>query len=580
MMTPAEAPSTIDAFLKQNEERELLRLSTAGSVDDGKSTLIGRLLVDSKGVYEDHIASIRKATVNQTAGALDFALLTDGLRAEREQGITIDVAYRYFATPKRKFIIADTPGHEQYTRNMATGASTANLAIILIDARNGVLQQSRRHAFIAALLGIPHIVVCINKMDLVDFREEIFESIRTEFSTFATALGIRDLHFIPISALQGDNVVDRSRNMPWFEGGSLLHYLETVHIASDRNFKDLRFPVQYVIRPNLDFRGFAGQIASGTVRPGDAIMVLPSGRTSKVASIVTYDGNLDQAVPPMSVTLCLEDEIDVSRGDMLVHPTDCPNVSRRFDAMCVWMNQTPLEENKPYLLKHTTNTVKAQVKKVHYRVDINTLAHVDASGLHMNEIGHISVEALRPVFFDVYDQNRSTGAFILIDPLTNETLCAGMIRGLQARDAQRPARVLDGLELDIGRVTLAEKIARAGHLPFTIWLSGNVEVAYSLERRLFDRGSQVHVLAGESNPDLLPEAARILNAAGVIAICSLPTSDPLAIEHARRVIGDERFVIVGNPEGNPQEAANDICRTLETKGLLRARQYFDSGEGI
>jgi sulfate adenylyltransferase large subunit len=443
-----------------------------------------------------------------------------------------------------------------------------------------VLPQSRRHAFIASLLGIPHIVVCINKMDLVEFREDVFERIRKDFSTFATALSIRDLHFIPISALLGDNVVERSKHMPWFEGGSLLHYLETVHIASDRNYKDLRFPVQYVVRPNLDFRGFAGQLASGTVRPGDPIMVLPSGRTSKVASVVTYDGNLDQAVPPMSVTITLEDEVDVSRGDMLVNPTACPNVSRRLEAMVVWMNQTPLQENKPYLLKHTTSTVKAQVKKIQYRVDINTLGHVDAAELQMNEIGHVSVEALRPIFFDPYEHNRATGAFILIDPLTNETVGAGMIRGLQARDAQRPTRVLDGLELDIGRVTLAERIARAGHLPFTLWLTGDPEVAYSLERRLFDRGSQVHVIAGESSPDLLPEAARILNAAGVIAICSLPAADPLAIEDAKRVVGEDRFIAIENPAGSPPEAANEICRTLETKGFLRATQFFDSGEGI
>ena len=336
------AEATLEAFIKQNEETELLRLSTAGSVDDGKSTLIGRLLYDSNGVYEDQLASIRQFPVNRSSGAFDLALLTDGLRAEREQGITIDVAYRYFATAKRKFIIADTPGHEQYTRNMATGASTANLAIILVDARNGVLPQSRRHAFIAPLLGIQHIVVAINKMDLVGYSEEVFEQIRSEFAEYASRLQTPDLHFIPISALKGDNVVEKSHKMSWFDGSSLLHYLETVHIASDRNLTEFRFPVQYVIRPDLDFRGYAGQVASGVVKPGDPVMALPSGRISRVKAISTYDGDLTQAFPPMSITLCLEDEIDISRGDMLVPPSHSPHVARRIDARLVWMHERKL----------------------------------------------------------------------------------------------------------------------------------------------------------------------------------------------------------------------------------------------
>jgi len=381
MAAACERPSTdIEGFLKQNEEKDLVRLSTAGSVDDGKSTLIGRLLYDSKGVYEDQIASAKKASTNQTAGTIDFSLLTDGLRSEREQGITIDVAYRYFSTPKRKFIIADTPGHEQYTRNMATGASTADLAIILVDARNGVLPQSRRHLFIATLLGIRHIVVAVNKMDLMDFGQGVFQQVRADFLRFAEQLPIGDLTFVPISALDGDNVVTRSRRMLWHTGPSLLEYLETVKVVRDRAFDSMRFPVQYVIRPNLDFRGFAGQVASGVIRPGDPVMVLPSGRTTRVKSISTYDGDLPQAFPPLSVTLCLEDEVDISRGDMLVPPQHPPHVARRFEAMMVWMNQKPLDPGRGYLIKHTTQQVGATVTAVRHRVNINTLDHEPVGG--------------------------------------------------------------------------------------------------------------------------------------------------------------------------------------------------------
>ena len=360
-------------------EKELLRFSTAGSVDDGKSTLIGRLLYDSKGVYEDQIAAVRKATTNVSAGPLDFSLLTDGLRSEREQGITIDVAYRYFSTPRRKFIIADTPGHEQYTRNMATGASTAHLAIVLIDARNGVLQQSRRHAYIASLLGIRHIVVAINKMDLMEFRQEVFDEVRDEFTRFAERLEIPDLTFIPISALQGDNVVRASRAMSWYDGPTLLQHLEAVEIASDRDFRRLRFPVQYVLRPNLDFRGYAGQLAAGIARPGDEVVALPSGRKSRIASISTYDGDLAQAFPPMSVAVCLEDEIDLGRGDMLVSAAAPPHVSRRFEGTLVWMSEIALEPGRPYLLKHTTQQTPASVTAIQYRINVNTPEHEPAA---------------------------------------------------------------------------------------------------------------------------------------------------------------------------------------------------------
>jgi len=496
-------------WLVSTAQTELLRFTTAGSVDDGKSTLIGRLLYDSKGVYEDQLASVRKATRNLTTDGLDLSLLTDGLRAEREQGITIDVAYRYFATPKRKFIIADTPGHEQYTRNMATGASTANLAIILIDARYGVLPQSRRHAFIASLLGIPHLVVAVNKMDLMDYREEVFTTIRADFTAFAEQLKVRDLQFIPISALKGDNVVTAGGRTPWYTGPSLLEHLETVPIASDRNLINMRFPVQYVVRPNLDFRGFAGQLASGVIRRGDAITVLPSGRTSRVKSIVTWDGDLQEAFSPMSVTVCLEDEIDISRGDMLVPTDDVPHSGRRFEATVVWMNEKPLEPHRPYLLKHSTQMVQAKVREIRYRVDINTLGHQRASYLQLNEIGVVSVEAQRPIFFDAYRKNRMTGNFILIDPITNETLGAGMIIGPDVHHHSGP-------------VTPAERLARIGHRPYVIRLgNGNAEMARLIERHLFDLGYLVHVV---DETDHLAQAVRTGFQAGLVSILFGPAA--------------------------------------------------------
>ncbi|HLK49857.1 MAG TPA: sulfate adenylyltransferase subunit CysN [Bryobacteraceae bacterium] len=512
-------------WLAQTAQTELLRFTTAGSVDDGKSTLIGRLLYDSKGVYEDQLASVRKATKNLTTNGLDLSLLTDGLRAEREQGITIDVAYRYFATPKRKFIIADTPGHEQYTRNMATGASTANLAVILIDARYGVLPQSRRHAYIATLLGIPHLLVTVNKMDLVDFREEVFTAIRRDFEAFAEQLKARDVRYIPISALEGDNVVKRSARTPWYTGPSFLEHLETVPIDRDLNFTDLRFPVQYVIRPDLDFRGFAGQVASGVIRKGDAITVLPSGRTSRVKSIVTFDGELEEAYAPMSVTVCLEDEIDVSRGDMLVHSDNKPHAGRRFEAAVVWMNQKPLEEHRPYLLKHTTQIVQARVREIRNKVDIQTLGHGRASQLQLNEIGVVSIEAQRPVFFDGYRKNRATGGFILIDAITNETLGAGMIVG---PDAHRHA----------GRVTGAERLARIGHRPYVIRLAhADQELARLVERHLFDLGYLAHVIEGAEH---WPQAVQTGFDAGLVSIvhedaalpAGLPADQVIALDRA------------------------------------------------
>jgi bifunctional enzyme CysN/CysC len=414
---------------------ELLRFATAGSVDDGKSTLIGRLLFDSKSIFEDQMASVEDASERMGLEGPNLALLTDGLRAEREQGITIDVAYRYFATPKRKFIIADTPGHVQYTRNMVTGASTADLAIVLIDARKGVLEQSRRHAFIASLLRIPHLVIAVNKMDLVDFSEDRFNEIVEEFSSFAAKLEISDLTFIPLSALNGDNVVARSENMKWFEGSSLLHHLETVHIASDRNLIDARFPVQCVLRPQTDefhdYRGYAGRVASGVFKAGDEVMVLPSGFTTKIKKIETFDGEVDAAFAPMSVTMLLEDEIDVSRGDMICRPQNQPTSGQDLDAMVCWLADSKvLSAGSKLSIKHTTRSARAIIKDVKYRLDINTLHRDEAADtLQLNEMGRVSIRTTLPLFFDEYRRSRETGSFILIDEATNATVGAGMILG-------------------------------------------------------------------------------------------------------------------------------------------------------
>ena len=414
---------------------ELLRLATAGSVDDGKSTLIGRLLYDSKSIFEDQLEAIEATSAQRGEEYVNLALLTDGLRAEREQGITIDVAHRYFSTPRRKFIIGDTPGHIQYTRNMVTGASTADLTIVLIDARHGVIEQSRRHAFIASLLRIPHIVVAINKMDLVDWDQAVFERIRAEFTDFATKLDVPDLTFIPMSALHGDNVVDRSANSPWYQGSTLLHHLEEVHISSDRNLVDVRFPVQYVIRPQSaeyhDYRGYAGTVAGGVLKPGDEVMVLPSGFTSRIAAIDTADGPVSEAFAPMSVTVRIEDDIDVSRGDMLCRPNNRPHVGQDIEAMVCWMSDTTkLRPRSKLALKHTTKWVRALVQDLNYRLDINTLHREEGAGeLGLNEIGRVKLRTTQPLFFDEYRRNRRTGSFILVDEASNVTVGAGMIIG-------------------------------------------------------------------------------------------------------------------------------------------------------
>ncbi len=411
---------------------ELLRFTTAGSVDDGKSTLIGRLLYDSKSIFEDQYEAIKKTTEKRGEEGVNLALLTDGLKAEREQGITIDVAYRYFSTPKRKFIIADTPGHIQYTRNMVTGASTANVALVLVDARNGVVEQTKRHAIIASLLQIPHLVVCINKMDLVGYDQNVYEKVKADFEDFSARLEIKDVQFIPISALKGDNVVNRSEEMSWFEGTTLLYYLENVHIASDHNLIDCRFPVQYVIRPNTDdyhdYRGYAGRIAGGVFKPGDDVMLLPSGFTTKIKQIDTYDGPVQEAYPPMSVTITVEDDLDLSRGDMIVRPNNSPEVEQTVDLMICWFNEKPLRPNGKYTLMHTSNEVRCIVKEVRYKLDINTLKRdFEFDQIEMNDIARVQLRTTKPLFFDSYNRNRITGSIILIDEGTHETVAAGMI---------------------------------------------------------------------------------------------------------------------------------------------------------
>lgn len=415
-----------------SESTELLRLSTAGSVDDGKSTLIGRLLYDSKSIFQDQYDAIEEVSKRRGEEGINLALLTDGLKAEREQGITIDVAYRYFSTPKRKFIIADSPGHIQYTRNMVTGASTANVALILIDARQGVLEQTRRHAIIASLLQIPHIVICINKMDLVNYSQEVYDRIHDDFESFASKLDVHDVSFIPISALKGDNIVDRSVNMPWYEGSTLLYYLENVHIASDYNFIDMRFPVQFVIRPYNDeyhdYRGYAGRIAGGILKKGDEVLLLPSGFTTRISRIELFDKEIEEAFPPMSVVVHIEDDFDVSRGDMIVRVNNVPRQDQDVDLMICWFNEKPLQERGKYILKHTTKEARCIIREVRYRMDVNTL-HRDMNDreIKMNDIARISIRSTLPLFVDPYQKNRITGSVILIDEGTNETVAAGMI---------------------------------------------------------------------------------------------------------------------------------------------------------
>ncbi len=573
------------AYLAQHERKELLRFLTCGNVDDGKSTLIGRLLHDSKMIYEDHLEAITRDSkkVGTTGEDVDLALLVDGLQAEREQGITIDVAYRYFSTAKRKFIIADTPGHEQYTRNMATGASTCDLAIILVDARYGVQTQTKRHSFITSLLGIKHIVVAINKMDLMNFDQDVFEKIKADYLAFADRIELKpsSLHFVPMSALKGDNVVNRSERAPWYEGQSLMEILESVEIAGDRNFDDLRFPVQYVNRPNLNFRGFAGTLASGIVRKGDEIAVLPSGKISRVKSIVTFDGELEQATPGEAVTLTLEDEIDVSRGDMLVHADSRPRIADSFDAMLVWMGEEPMLPGKKYDIKRATSYVPGSIASITHSVDVNTLEHGASSSLQLNEIGRVKVSLDAPIALDGYAQNRTTGSFIVIDRLTNGTVGAGMII------ADPLAHGSTGHHGALAHVSTEERAIRFGQQPATVLFTGlsgagKSTLAYAVERKLFDMGRAVYVLDGQNlRHDLnkgLPQdragrtenwrraanVARQFNEAGLLTLAAFVAPDAEGREQAKALIGTDRAITV-YVQASPQ-----ACQQRDPQGLYAA----------
>jgi bifunctional enzyme CysN/CysC len=603
-MAASTPPPGLTAVRTPDHQVELLRLVTAGSVDDGKSTLIGRLLFDSKQVLADQLEHIEQVSQSMGSDFLDLSLLTDGLRAEREQGITIDVAYRYFATDRRRFIIADTPGHEQYTRNMVTGASTADLAIVLIDARSGVLAQSKRHAFIASLLGIPHLVVCVNKMDLVDFDQSVFEAIVEDFGAFAARLEISDVTFIPISALLGDNVVERSQNMSWYQGSPLLYHLEHVHIASDRNLIDARFPVQWVIRPRTadqpDYRAYAGQVAGGVLRAGEEIVVLPGGRRSRVAGIDSYDGPVPEAFPPMSVAVRLEDDIDVGRGAMIVRPQNQPTVASSFECLLCWMSEQPLDPRRRHLIKHTTRTIPVGALDVRYRIDVNTL-HRDttATTLALNDLARVRLELGAPLVFDSYRRNRVTGGLIVIDEASNETVAAGVIldteveldgEGSEAGAAVKTERS-PNVRWQGSRLTRHRRWEALGHAGATVWFTGlpgagKSTIAAAVEERLVKAGRPAFLLDGDNlrhglNGDLgfdddarrenvrrTAHVARLLAESGAIALVSLVS--PYAADRegagALHAAEDLRFieVFVNTPV--------EQCELRDPKGLYaRAR---------
>jgi sulfate adenylyltransferase large subunit len=573
-MISSVSSKTADAFagfLEQNLNTELLRFTTAGSVDDGKSTLIGRLLHDSKAVYEDQLASVKKSRINRSSGPIDFSLLTDGLRAEREQGITIDAAYRYFATPRRKFIIADTPGHEQYTRNMATGASTADLAVILIDGAKGLLAQTRRHAFIASLLGINKVLAAVNKMDLAGYREEVFLQLQDDFLALAAQLGIASVQCVPISALEGDNVVDRSKRMPWYQGPTLLEHLETVPLPENDGMQSFRFPVQTVIRPDATFRGFAGRIASGVIHPGDPVVALPSGQRTSVRSIVTYDGDLPQASSSMSVALQLDEEIDLSRGDMLVSPDDLPSVSRKFHARVVWLHGAALELGKTYLVKHTVRETKIRALHIRHRVNVNTLAEEPATRLGMNEIGSVEFETHVPLFFDPYSSNRRTGSFILIDTATNATVGAGMIQEDVPATATGVEKEFASYTVDKTPVAPEERYARHGHFPALLLLEGRPALAVKLERLLFEHGFEVlHLNQPEFSIDSFADTVRLAQKAGIVVLYS---GGPLSEEAKRRVAAEfsnRFFDLASAPElhGNDELVARRVLAHADSLWLV------------
>ncbi|MBU1014347.1 MAG: sulfate adenylyltransferase subunit CysN [Bacteroidetes bacterium] len=562
----------IKAFLDQDEKKDQLRLLTAGSVDDGKSTLIGRLLFDSKKIYDDQLSALERDSkrMGHAGGDIDYALLLDGLKAEREQGITIDVAYRYFSTNKRKFIIADTPGHEQYTRNMVTGASTANLAILLVDARTGVITQTKRHTYIVSLLGINHIVVAINKMDLVEYSQEKYDEICASYKNFITGLNIPDINFIPISALKGDNVVDKSHNMDWYHGKCMLEFLETVHVGSDRNFEDLRFPVQFVNRPSLDFRGFSTTIASGVIKKGDTIKALPSGQTSVVTNIFGTAGEQEEAFPPQAITITLADEIDISRGEMIVHPDNMPRTERHFEAMLVWMDEKPMNPNTQFYIKHTTNTTKARFDQIKYKVDVNTMEKSEIGHLELNEIGRVVLTTVKPLFFDPYKKNRETGSFILIDPISHNTCAVGMIID-KLHDKDLPSRITDREKEMIIKgqalISIEERQQKLNQKAATLWItglhgSGKNNLAYKLEHKLFEQGASAVLMDGSTvrsglskELDYSPadraehlrrvaEVCKILNDQGIIVICSFISPKEIIRQQIADIIGKEKFHLI------------------------------------
>lgn len=575
-----------------NQSIELLRFSTAGSVDDGKSTLIGRLLYDSKSIFEDQMDAVETASRNRGDETVDLALLTDGLRAEREQKITIDVAYRYFATPRRKFIIADTPGHIQYTRNMVTGASTAELAIILIDARKGVLTQSKRHGFLATLLRIPHLVVAINKMDLVDYSEEVYNNIVAEYTDFARKLNVQDITFIPLSALLGDNVVDKSDKTPWYEGPTLLHHLEHVNVGASKNQVDFRYPVQYVVRPNQNFRGYAGQIASGRVTKGEEVVVFPSGLSSRIESIVTLDGELEEANTGDSVVITLEDEIDISRGDMIVRKRNLPQKSNRVDATICWMNEEPMNPNGSYWVQHTTRLVKGFISELNYKIDVDTMHREEADSLSLNEIGRIQLTTTQPLFYDRYQLNRATGSFVLIDPATNNTVAAGMIRGrsqdvddlVEGADEAQERPKSSNVVWEQEGISLTDREEKHGHQAAVLWFtglsgSGKSTIAKRLEQRLFAWGASTMYLDGDNlrhglNGDLgfsdldrkenirrAAEVAKLGFAHGNLTLACFISPFIRDRRFARELVPDGRFIEVY------VKCDLEVVKRRDTKGL-------------
>jgi len=594
MASTAEKKQIARQAISDHANKDLLRFITCGSVDDGKSTLIGRLMLDAGAIYDDQIVALQRDSERHgtTGGEIDTALLLDGLEDERQQGITIDVAYRYFATNKRKFIIADTPGHEQFTRNMATGASTANLAIILVDASKGVLTQTKRHAFIVSLLGIKHVILAVNKMDLVDYKQEVFEQIRDEFSHFAAKLDIPDIRFVPLSALKGENVTEPSSNTLWYGDGSLLHLLETIYVGADRNLKDFRFPVQWVNRPDASFRGFSGEIASGSVRVGDDIVVLPSGKTSKVERIVTFDGDLQEARAPLSVTLSLKDEIDVTRGDVLARPGNQPKVVNKAESMLVWMSEPPLVPNRQYWLKSGSQRTSCEVESIRYQVDVNTLHRENASSLQLNEIGRCSIATHDPIVLDPYRRNRKTGSYILVDRITHETVAAGMFIDQTGNTATEDVPKASRLRPVISKVRTNDRARSYKHRPMTFLItglsgSGKSSFALELESCFFDAGKIATVLDGENmrmglSADLgfsreecsenlrrAAEIAKLLNDSGQICIAAYVAPEEAMRQRFKQIVGKDRCFHIH------MSTPIEVCRERDTTGRYDAADNGD-----